>query len=147
MSVCIGRIGAEFAVRLYRPFSGLFCRPDFKDCTGKLFGYVVLIHLYKFHLRLMLVLNRKAILVIGAKLDHQLIRRGVLSSEGDILCEAVSLCGIERPCRGNLRVRIFEEESRQHVFDFRADYAVLIHRNGDECIGTDQRKRQLVLGV
>ena len=95
----------------------------------------------------MLVLNRKAILVIGAKLDHQLIRRGVLSSEGDILCEAESLYRIERPCRGNLRVRIFEEKSRQHVFDFRADYAVLIHRNGYNCIGTDQRKRQLVLGV
>ena len=147
MSVCIGLIGAEFAVRLYRPFSGLFCRPDFKDCTGKLFGSVVLIHLYKFHLRLVLVLNRKAILVIGAKLDHQLIRRGVLSSEGDILCEAESLCRIESTCRSNLRVRIFEEESRQHVFDFRADHAVLIHRNGDECIGTDEGKRQLVLGV
>ena len=75
----------------------------------------------------MLILNRKTILVIGAKLDHQLIRRRVLSSEGDILCEAERLCGTESACRGNLRVRIFEEESRQHVFDFRADHAVLIH--------------------
>ena len=95
----------------------------------------------------MLVLNRKAVLVIGVKLDHQLIRRGILSSEGDVLCKEVSLCGIERPCRGNLRVRIFEEKSRQHVFDVRADYAVFIHRNGYNCIGTDEGKRQLVLSI